>query len=182
MHRSRTDMQHSDKKADQQTHVRGPENAPLTVVEYGDFQCPYCARAHQVLGELAPEFGGIRLEFRHLPLSDLHPLAELAAEAAEAAAAQGRFWEMHDALYENQDDVTDPQDLAALAESLDLDLARFGEDAQAHRYRERVRADLERARDDGAHRTPTFIINGKPYHGDSDRESLAQAFSEALGR
>lgn len=179
-------MQHSDKQSTNggsaDAHVRGPQDAALTVIEYGDFQCPYCARAHQLLEELAPEFGGIRLEFRHLPLSDLHPLAEFAAEAAEAAAAQGRFWEMHDALYENQDDVTDPQDLAALAESLDLDIARFAEEAKAHRYRERVQADVERARGDGAHRTPTFIINGKPYHGDSDRESLAQAFSEAAGR
>jgi protein-disulfide isomerase len=179
-------MQNSNKKSGDGdgagAHVRGPQDARLTVIEYGDFQCPYCARAHQVLGQLAPEFDGIRLEFRHLPLSDLHPLAELAAEAAEAAAAQGRFWDMHDALYENQSEIEDPDDLAALAETLDLDTGRFGEDMGAHRYRERIDADGARAREDGAHQTPTFIINGTPYHGDSDRESLAQAFNAALGR
>jgi len=164
-----------------QDHVRGPQDAALTVIEYGDFQCPYCARAHQALSELAGEFG-IRLEFRHLPLTDLHPLALLAAEAAEAAAAQGRFWEMHDALYDNQRDIADPQDLAALAESLDLDIGRFADDLRAHRHRDRVEADAERARGDGAHQTPTFIINGVHYRGDSDRASLAQAFSEARGR
>lgn len=165
-----------------QGHVRGPQDAALTIIEYGDFQCPYCGRAYEALGELADEFGGIRLEFRHLPLADLHPLAELAAEAAEAAGAQGKFWEMHDLLYENQRQLRNPQDLTVLAESLDLDIERFGEDLKAHRFLDRIDADLERARNDGAHQTPTFIINGTHYRGDSDRESLAQAFSEALGR
>jgi protein-disulfide isomerase len=165
----------------QQDHARGPEDAALTVIEYGDFQCPYCARAHKVLSELDRELGGIRLVYRHLPLTDLHPLAELAAEAAEAAAAQGRFWDMHDQLFEQQRNVMDKQDLAVLAESLDLDIARFRDDVAERRYRERVRDDGEQARRDGAHRTPTFIINGVPYHGDSDRESLELAFRQALG-
>src|SRR5689334_10123212 len=106
-------------------HVRGPQDAALTLIEYGDFQCPYCARAHAALNVLADELGGIRLVFRHLPLSDLHPLAELAAEAAEAAASQGKFWDMHDTLFEQQRQVTDKQDLAVLAESVDLDVERF---------------------------------------------------------
>jgi protein-disulfide isomerase len=167
-------------------HVRGPQDAALTLIEYGDFQCPYCARAHAALSELADELGaqsgGIRLVFRHLPLSDLHPLAEQAAEAAEAAASQGKFWDMHDILFEQQREVMDKQDLAVLAESLDLDVERFRSDVVERRHRQRVQGDLARARHDGATRTPTFFINGVRHQGDSDRESLRQALDEALGR
>jgi protein-disulfide isomerase len=167
-------------------HVRGPQDAALTLIEYGDFQCPYCARAHAALSELADELGarsgGIRLVFRHLPLSDLHPLAELAAEAAEAAASQGKFWDMHDILFEQQREVMDKQDLAVLAESLDLDIERFRSDVVERRHRQRVQGDLARAHHDGATRTPTFFINGVRHQGDSDRESLRQALDEALGR
>lgn len=164
-------------------HVRGPEDAALTLIEYGDFQCPYCARAHAALAGLGAglgaEIGGIRLVFRHLPLRDFHPLAEAAAEAAEAAAAQGKFWEMHDRLFERQDDIGDPHDLAALADGLGLDVARFGADLRERRFRARVQRDLERAHGDGAHQTPTFYINGKRYQGDSDRESLEAALRQA---
>jgi protein-disulfide isomerase len=163
-------------------HVRGPQDAALTLIEYGDFQCPYCARAHDALTSLADELGSMRLVFRHLPLADLHPLAELAAESAEAAASQGKFWEMHDILFEQQRQVMDEEDLAALAESLDLDLERFGADVQARRHRPRVQGDLERARQEGASATPTFFINGVRYRGDSDRASLQEALQEALGR
>jgi protein-disulfide isomerase len=164
-------------------HVRGPEDAALTLIEYGDFQCPYCARAHAALSglgdQLGAEVGGIRLVFRHLPLVDFHPLAEMAAEAAEAAGAQGKFWEMHDSLFEEQTQVMDPQDLAVLAESLGLDIERFRIDVLDRRYRSRVQADLERARHDGAHKTPSFFINGVRYQGDSDRDSLEAALREA---
>jgi protein-disulfide isomerase len=167
-------------------HVRGPQDAALTLIEYGDFQCPYCARAHTALTGLADELGaqagGIRLVFRHLPLSDLHPLAELAAEAAEAAAAQGKFWDMHDALFEQQRQVMDKQDLAVLAESADLDIERFRTDVLERRHRPRVQADLDRANHDGATGTPTFFINGVRYRGDSDQASLRQALMAALGR
>jgi protein-disulfide isomerase len=163
-------------------HVRGPQDAALTLIEYGDFQCPYCARAHEALGELADELGSIRLVFRHLPLADRHPLAELAAEAAEAAGSQGKFWDMHDILYEQQRQVTDKQDLAVLAESLELDIERFRAEVLERRHRPRVQGDLERAHHDGASGTPTFFINGVRYRGDSDRESLRQALGEALGR
>jgi protein-disulfide isomerase len=163
-------------------HVRGPEDAALTLIEYGDFQCPYCARAHAALVELADEMQGIRLVFRHLPLSDLHPLAELAAEAAEAAGSQGKFWDMHDVLFEQQREVMDEQDLAELAESLELDIGRFRADVKERRHRARVQRDLERAHHDGASGTPSFYINGVRYQGDSDRDSLEQALSEALGR
>jgi protein-disulfide isomerase len=163
-------------------HVRGPADAALTVIEYADFQCPYSARAYFVLRELDERFGGIRLVYRHLPLTHLHPLAELASEAAEAAGSQGRFWDMHDALYEQQRQVFDKQDLAVLAESLDLDIERFRAEVLDRRHRARVQADAERAHHDGATGTPTFFINGVRYRGDSDRASLESALSEALGR
>jgi protein-disulfide isomerase len=163
-------------------HVRGPQDAALTLIEYGDFQCPYCARAHDALTSLADELGGMRLVFRNLPLADLHPLAELAAESAEAAASQGKFWDMHDSLFEQQAEVMDEDDLAALADSLELDTERFGADVQGRRHRPRVQGDLERARQDGASSTPTFFINGVRYRGDSDRASLRQALTAALGR
>jgi len=163
-------------------HVRGADDATLTLIEYGDFQCPYCARAHAALGELTDELGSIRLVYRHLPLADLHPLAELAAEAAEAAASQGKFWDMHDSLFEQQRQIMDKQDLAVLAESLDLDIERFRSDIVERRHRQRVQGDLARARHDGASQTPSFFINGVRYQGDSDRESLRQALTEALGR
>jgi protein-disulfide isomerase len=163
-------------------HVRGPQDAALTVIEYADFQCPYSARAHAVLRGLDARFGGIRLVYRHLPLAHLHPLAELASEAAEAAASQDRFWQMHDLLYDRQRQITDKHDLAQLAQSLDLDMARFRTDVSERRHRARVQADAERAQHDGASGTPTFYINGIRYRGDSDRTSLERAFSEALGR
>jgi protein-disulfide isomerase len=163
-------------------HVRGPADAALTVIEYADFQCPYSARGHMALRDLEGAFGGIRLVYRHLPLVHLHPLAELASEAAEAAGAQDRFWDMHDMLYERQRRVVDEQHLAMLAESLDLDVERFRTDILERRHRVRVQADAERARHDGASSTPTFYINGVRYQGDSDRASLEAAFSDALER
>jgi protein-disulfide isomerase len=163
-------------------HVRGPEDAALTVIEYADFQCPYSARAHIALRDLDGRFGGIRLVYRHLPLAHLHPLAELAAEAAEAAGSQGRFWDMHDVLFERQHQVRAKQDLAVLAESLDLDIERFRAEILERRQRARVQADAERARHDGATGTPTLYINGVRYRGDSDRASLERALTGALER
>lgn len=161
-------------------HARGPQDAALTVIEYGDFQCPYCARAHAALTELSQELN-LRLVFRHLPPAHLHPLAELAAEATEAAAAQERFWPMHDVLYERQRQVVEPQDLAVLAASLDLDIGRFRDDLQARRGRARVRRDLEDAQARGLHVTPALFIAGRHYLGDSDRASLERALRAAAG-
>lgn len=167
-------------------HVRGADDAALTLIEYGDFQCPYCARAHAALEELMDELGthegGFRLVYRHLPLADRHPLAELAAEAAEAAGAQGKFWDMHDLLFEQQRQVTDKQDLAVLAESLDLDIERFRAEVLGRDHRQRVQDNAQRAQHDGATGTPTFFINGVRYRGDSDQQSLREALMEALGR
>ena len=115
-------------------HLRGPAEAPVTVVEYGDFECPYCGRAESVMRELLGDFGDVRYVWRHLPLSDVHPNAELAAEASEAAAAQGEFWEMHDQLLDHQGELT-PLDLRHYAERIGLDLERFDEDAPPPRAR-----------------------------------------------
>ena len=112
-------------------HIRGPADAPVTVVEYGDFECPYCGRAEPVVRELLADFGDVRYVWRHLPLTDVHPHAQLAAEAAEAAAEQGAFWEMHDLLLEHQDALR-PRDLVGYAEQLGLDVDRFRDDLREH--------------------------------------------------
>ncbi len=127
-------------------HVRGPLNAPVTLVEYGDFECPYCGQAEPVVRELVRTFGNdLRFVFRHLPLVDVHEHAELAAEAAEAAAAQGRFWEMHDRLMDNQASLIYP-DLIRYAGELDLDVDRFGEDLRSRRYATRIHRDIDQRR------------------------------------
>jgi len=161
-------------------HVRGGSDAVVTLVEYGDFQCPYCARAHAALGELRRQHGDrLRLVYRHLPLSSLHPLAQPLAEAAEAAGAQGKFWEMHDALFENQG-MLDEDALPALAAAMGIDAGRLRDEFESGRYRDKVLAQAQAGRAAGASGTPSFFINGERYHGDSDHASLAQAIDEAL--
>lgn len=161
-------------------HVTGPADARVTIVEYGDYQCPYTARAHAALDDLRERLdGGVRLAYRHLPLSHLHPDAELAAEAAEAAGAQGKFWEMHAALFDNQDDL-DQDTLLELADDIGLDVERFRNDLESGAYRQRVQADAQQAHQDGASGTPTFFINGERWRGDSDEESLEEAIERAL--
>jgi protein-disulfide isomerase len=161
-------------------HVRGGSDAAVTLIEYGDFQCPYCARAHAALGELRRQHGDrLRLVYRHLPLSELHPDAQPLAEAAEAAGAQGKFWEMHDALFEQQG-MLDEDALPALASSLQIDAGRFRDEFEAGRYRDKVLAQAEQGRAAGASGTPSFFINGERYHGDSDHASLAAAIADAL--
>jgi protein-disulfide isomerase len=168
-------------RIDEHDHVRGVREARVTLVEYGDFQCPYCARAHAALTELMQQYGErVALVYRHLPLVDLHPFAAPAAEAAEAAGAQGKFWEMHDALFENQD-MLDEDALPALASGLGLDAQRVARELDDGKHRARVEADAEQARALGARGTPTFFINGERYHGDSDHASLASALKKALG-
>jgi protein-disulfide isomerase len=168
-------------RIEEHDHVRGAREARVSLVEYGDFQCPYCARAHAALTELMQQHGEhVTLVYRHLPLVDLHPFALPAAEAAEAAGAQGKFWEMHDALFENQD-MLDEDALPALASSLGLDAQRFARERDDGKHRARVEADAEQARALGARGTPTFFINGERYDGDSDHASLALALKKALG-
>ncbi|CAN5512538.1 MAG: Na+/H+ antiporter NhaA [Acidimicrobiia bacterium] len=156
-------------------HIRGSVDAPLTLVEYGDFECPYCGRAEPVVQDLETRFGGdLAFVFRHLPLVEVHEHAEMAAEAAEAAAAQGSFWEMHDALFAAQDDLA-MDDLIGHAEALGLDVERFVSDLDERRHSLRVARDVASASDSGAAGTPTFFINGRRYTGSPQLEPLTIA-------
>jgi Na+/H+ antiporter NhaA len=155
-------------------HFRGPREAPVTVVEYGDFECPYCGQAEPVVRELLRNFVDVRYVWRHLPLTDVHPHAQLAAEASEAAAAQGAFWEMHDLLLANQN-ALQPSDLLAFAEQLGLDLERFERDLREHCGAGRVAEDVEWADLSGVSGTPTFFVNGRRHHGAYDIASLSAA-------
>jgi protein-disulfide isomerase len=156
-------------------HIRGPAEAPLTLVEYGDFQCPYCGRAESVTRDLVQEFGDeLTFVFRHLPLADVHEHAEQAAEAAEAAGAQGKFWEMHDLLLSNQGSL-ELEDLARHAADLGLDVDRFSEDLMSRRFAMRVARDVESADESGVAGTPTFFVNGRRHYGAYDIESLSGA-------
>jgi Na+/H+ antiporter NhaA len=159
-------------------HLRGPAKAPVTVVEYGDFECPYCGRAEPAIRELLADFGNVSYVWRHLPLTDVHPHAELAAEAAEAAAAQGAFWEMHDTLLGHQDALK-PGDLVGYAVDLGLDAERFARDLRTHAYAARVAEDVDTADLGAVSGTPTFFINGQRHQGAYDIDSLSQAVRTA---
>jgi Na+/H+ antiporter NhaA len=159
-------------------HFRGPVDAPVTIVEYGDFECPYCGRAEPVVRELLQEFGDVRYVWRHLPLSDVHAHAQLAAEAAEAAAAQGAFWEMHDLLFAHQDALR-ATDLVAYAEQLGLDVERFRGDLSEHAGATRVAEDVDSADLSGVSGTPTFFVNGRRHYGAYDIAALSAAVRAA---
>jgi Na+/H+ antiporter NhaA len=160
---------------DGRDHVGGRVDAPLTLVEYGDFECPFCLRATGAVRELRERFGDeLRFVWRHLPLSDVHPHAELAAEAAEAAAAQGRFWEMHGKLFEHQDEL-ELQDLLGYAGMLELDVEEFARALEESRHEQRVQEDLLSAEASGARGTPTFFIGGRRHVGPYDAKTLAVA-------
>jgi Na+/H+ antiporter NhaA len=162
-------------------HIRGPEDAPVTLVEYGDFECPYCGQAEPVVRELLADFGDVRYVWRHLPLSDVHPQAELAAQAAEAAAAQGAFWEMHDLLLGHQDALRAP-DLIAYAGQLGLDVERFTDDLRRHTGAARVAEDVDSADLSGVSGTPTFFVNGRRHYGAYDIGTLSAAVRVARAR
>jgi len=159
-------------------HLRGPTKAPVTVVEYGDFECPYCGRAEAAIRELLADYGDVRYIWRHLPLTDVHPHAQLAAEAAEAAAAQGAFWEMHDLLLAHQDALR-PADLVGYAARLGLDAERFARDLRTHAWAARVAEDTDTADVSGVSGTPTFFINGQRHNGAYDLASLSVAVRTA---
>ena len=162
-------------------HIRGPEESHVTVVEYGDFECPYCGMAEPAVRELLRDFGEIRYVWRHLPLNDVHPNAQLAAEAAEAAGRQGAFWEMHDLLLDHQD-ALHPRDLTGYAASLGLDAERFAADLRKHVGQTHVNEDLESADLSGVSGTPTFFVNGRRHYGAYDIETLKKAVKLALAR
>ncbi|MEV4189730.1 thioredoxin domain-containing protein, partial [Streptosporangium canum] len=162
-------------------HVRGPQDAPVTVVEYGDFECPYCGQAEQVVRELLADLGDVRYVWRHLPLHDVHPYAQLAAEAAEAAAEQGAFWEMHDLLLDHQDELR-VRDLIGYAGELGLDVERFRDSLRGHAGAARVAEDIDSADLSGVSGTPTFFVNGRRHHGAYDVATLSAAVRAARAR
>jgi Na+/H+ antiporter NhaA len=155
-------------------HIRGPSEASVTLVEYADFECPYCGRAEPIVRELLGDFGDIRYVWRHLPLLDVHPHAQLAAEASEAAARQGAFWTMHDLLLDHQGELQVP-DLVGYAERLGLDVPAFSNDLQRHAGAGRITEDVEGADLSGVAGTPTFFVNGRRHHGPYDIETLSNA-------
>ena len=160
-------------------HIQGPENAPLTLVEYADYECPYCGDANVVVKRLQDELGPrLRFVFRNFPLTQVHQYAELAAEAAEAAGAQNRFWEMHDRLYENQASLS-PELIGAAAQGLGLDMERFKKDLASGQFRERVKSDFMGGIRSGVPGTPTFFINGERHDGAPDEVSLLGALQAA---
>jgi protein-disulfide isomerase len=161
-------------------HAQGPANAPVTLVEYGDYQCPGCGSAYPMVKVIQKRLGDkLRFVFRNMPLNEIHPDAELAAEAAEAAGAQGRFWEMHDALYEHQDQLG-PELASILAKRLRLDIPRFEADLDSRRFRDRVKRDFMGGVRSGVNGTPTFFIDGERYDGPLSETSLEAALKQRI--
>jgi protein-disulfide isomerase len=158
----------------------GTRGCPVTLLEYGDFECPYCAMARPVLEGLVAEYPeDIRLVFRHFPVTTTHPHARIAAESAEAAGAQGQFWEMHDMLFTHQDRLAF-EDLRRYAHALGLDLSRFDQEMVARVYQAEVQRDFRRGIQDGVNGTPSIFINGLRYDGPRDRASILSAVAAQI--
>jgi protein-disulfide isomerase len=165
--------------SDERDHIQGPADAPVTLLEYGDYECPYCGAAYPIVKQVQEQMGDrLRFVFRNFPISTSHPHAEQAAEAAEAAAAQGRFWEMHDHLYEHQRHL-EAGDLRTYAEELALDVERFDRELAEHAHAARVRDDFMSGVRSGVNGTPTFYINGNRHDEPYDRDSLLAALERA---
>jgi protein-disulfide isomerase len=161
-------------------HAEGPVDAPLTLVEYGDYQCPYCGAAYPVVKRVQKRLGKkLRFVFRNFPLTQAHPYALIAAEAAEAAALQGKFWEMHDLLFEQQTFLA-PDIIPSWAESIGLDLEKFGSDITRGVVETRIQEDRQSGIRSGVNGTPTFFINGTRYDGSPDYGSLLAALELRL--
>jgi Na+/H+ antiporter NhaA len=161
-------------------HIRGPQMARVTLLEYGDYECPYCGRAEDTIRELLERFGKeLTYVWRHLPLQDVHPRAQLASEAAEAAAAQGRFWQMHDLMIDHQHDI-ELSDLRGYAKQIGLDLDRFWDDLRSRKFAERVADDVESADASLVTGTPSFFINGRRHEGAYDLETLTELVRTTL--
>jgi protein-disulfide isomerase len=161
-------------------HAQGAVDAPVTLVEYGDYECPYCGRAYPIVKAVQKAIGPrLRFIFRNFPLSEAHPNAANAAEAAETAGEQGKFWEMHDTLFEHQKALR-PRDLVAHATRLGLDSDRFQRELESHAHVERVREDFMSGVRSGVNGTPTFFINGERHDGSWDFEDLVAAIEEAI--
>ena len=166
---------------EERDHIRGPETAPVTLVEYGDFECPYCGQAEGVIRELLVDFGDLRYVWRHLPLNDVHAHAQLAAEAAEFAAAHGKFWEMYDLLLSHQD-ALEIRHLIGYAGELGLDGEQFRGSLRKRKYSDRIAQDVESADMSGVSGTPTFFINGRRHYGAYDTATLSAAVRAARAR
>jgi Na+/H+ antiporter NhaA len=162
-------------------HIRGPVGSPVTLVEYGDLECPYCGQAEPVVRELLRDFSDVTYVWRHLPLDDVHPHARLAAEATEAAHAQDAFWQMHDRLMAHQHELTLP-DLARHAQTLRLDVDQFTDEVRNRAYASRVARDVDGADLSGVSGTPTFFVNGRRHHGAFDLQTLSAAVKSAGAR
>jgi protein-disulfide isomerase len=161
-------------------HVQGPADAPVTLLEYGDYQCPYCGAAHPIVKAIQRQLGdNLRFTFRHFPLATIHEYAEGAAEAAEAAGAQGKFWQMHDTLFENQP-ALDLESLVGYAEELELDVERFATELENHVHAPRVREDFISGIRSGVNGTPTFFINGVRHEGSFDFETMLEAIQARM--
>ena len=159
-------------------HIQGPIDAPIMLVEYGDYECPYCGEAYPLVKEIQKRLGNrLCFAFRNFPLSNSHPHAQRAAEAAEAAGAQGRFWEMHDLLYENQEALED-QDLAHYAAALRLDVKRVMSEVLSGAHAARVQEDFRSGARNGVNGTPSFFIDGVLYEGMIEVEDLLAALTE----
>jgi Na+/H+ antiporter NhaA len=172
----------SDDVDPERDHIRGPGSAPVTLLEYGDYECRYCGQAELVIRELLDQFGDeLRYVWRHLPLSDVHLNAQMAAEATEAAGSQGAFWAMHDRLLASQDELT-AQDLKRHAEGLGLDVERFWDELRRREHAERVADDVASADTSGVAGTPSFFINGRRHHGAYDVDTLSAAVRAARAR
>jgi len=162
-------------------HVQGRSDARVTLVEYGDYECPHCGRAYPIVKEVQRRLGvKLLFVFRNFPLSEGHPHAQHAAEAAEGAAVQERFWEMHDTLYENQQALED-SDLVGYAEALGLDASQFEDELRRHAYKARVRQDFMSGVRSGVNGTPTFFINGVRFDDSWDVDTLTDALKAAAG-
>jgi len=162
-------------------HIRGPANAPISLLEYGDYECPFCGQVQPVVREIQRRLGdNLCFAFRHFPLTNVHPHSEHAAEAAEAAAAQGNFWGMHETLFDNQDSLEDV-DLAAYAAELGLDEVRLLREVEAHTYAGQVREDFKGGVRAGVNGTPTFFINGARYDGARGLEEMLGALTQEAG-
>jgi protein-disulfide isomerase len=160
-------------------HIRGRMDAPMTLIEYGDYECPACGAAYPMTEALIDSLGpDLRFVYRHFPLTNVHPHAEHAAEAGESAGAQKRFWDMHDILFRNQN-ALDDEDLAAYAATLDLNVKRFLVDVLEGAYADRIREDFRNGVRSGVNGTPTFFINDVRYDGPRDLESMIMALNQA---
>jgi protein-disulfide isomerase len=161
-------------------HIRNRIDAPVTLLEYGDYECPFCAAAQPILKAIEAQTGdAVRFVFRHFPMTTVHPHAEIAAEAAEAAGRQGRFWDMHDVLYANQQQL-DGAALLAYAAALGLDVNRFGNEIAAHVHLSKINEDFMSGVRSGVNGTPAFYINGIRHDGGWDYASLATALQQAV--